>query len=483
MQILLVVLISLTVILIILLIRILFLKFNNQQISGGEFEKIEKNIREEIAKNREEFNSLAKQNREELANSLSNFSDSVSRNMKDISELQKNQLDTFSNQLTKLTQINEQKLEKVKDAVESNVKNLSDSMLTRMNEIVNLQKNQFDTFTKQIVTLTQMNEQKLNSVRDIVEERLKSLQNDNAQKLEQMRETVDEKLHNTLEKRLGESFKLVSDRLELVHKGLGEMQTLASGVGDLKRVLTNVKARGTWGEVQLGNLLDQILTPEQYSKNVATKEGARDHVEFALKLPGKGEKIVWLPMDAKFPLEDYQKLLVAQEQTNVQLVEELGKALENEVKLQAKNIRDKYIDPPNTTDFGIMFLPVEGLYAEVLRRSGLCEFLQREYRVVVSGPTTIAAFLNALQMGFRTLAIEQRASEVWNLLAAVKTEFGAFGEVLDRTHKQLQAASNSIEGAARKTRTIERKLKDVQALPKTETVNLLEDIREKEIEA
>lgn len=293
-----------------------------------------------------------------------------------------------------------------------------------------------------------------------------------------MRATVDEKLHATLEKRLGESFKLVSDRLELVHKGLGEMQTLASGVGDLKKVLTNVKTRGTWGEVQLGNLLDQMLTKDQYSKNVATKKGSRDHVEFALKLPGKDDKNVWLPMDAKFPMEDYQKLIESQEQANVQMMEDIGKALEDKIKLQAKHIKDKYLDPPNTTDFGIMFLPIEGLYAEVLRRPGLSEFIQRECRVIVTGPTTSAAILNSLQMGFRTLAIEKRAGEVWNLLGAVKTEFGAFGDLLDKTHKQLQAASNTIEGAARKTRTIERKLKDVQELPKPETVKLLEDGKE-----
>ncbi|MCM8823271.1 MAG: DNA recombination protein RmuC [Candidatus Omnitrophica bacterium] len=321
---------------------------------------------------------------------------------------------------------------------------------------------------QQLINLTQMNEQKLENMRNTIEEKLRLLQEDNSQKLEEMRKTVDEKLHSTLEKRLGESFKLVSERLELVHKGLGEMQALATGVGDLKRVLTNIKTRGMWGEVQLGVLLEQVLTPEQYARNVATKEGSRENVEFAIKLPGRDNKMVWLPIDSKFPIEDYERLIEAQEKANPSLVEDLGKILENRIKAEAKNIRDKYIDPPNTTDFGIMFLPIEGLYAEVLKRPGLCDFLQREYRIVVAGPTTISAFLNSLQMGFRTLAIEKRASEVWNLLAGVKTEFGKFGELLDKTHKKLQEASITIEDAARKSRTIERKLKDVQVIPLVE---------------
>ena len=344
-------------------------------------------------------------------------------------------------------------------------------------EMANSLKGFSDTSSKQLIGLTQLNEQKLDSVRRTVEERLKSLQDDNAKKLEQIRATVEEKLHDTLEKRLGESFKLVSDRLELVHKGLGEMQTLATGVGDLKKVLTNVKTRGTWGEIQLGTLLDEILTPDQYAKNVATKAGSRENVEFALRLPGKNNMIVWLPIDAKFPKEDYERLIEAEEQANPELVEELGKILENKVKLEAKDIKDKYIDPPHTTDFGILFLPTEGLYAEIIRRPGLCSTLQRDYKILITGPTTIAALLNSLQMGFRTLAIEKRAGEVWNLLGAVKAEFGKFGDLLDRTHKQLATVSNTIEGAARKSRTIERKLKNVQELPVTEQHELLENIK------
>jgi len=356
-------------------------------------------------------------------------------------------------------------------------RHFSDSVLSRMADIATMQAKQLDTFSQQLLTLTQSNDQKLDRLREAVEERLKLLQADNNRQLEQMRTTVDEKLHATLEKRLGESFQLVSERLELVHKGLGEMQTLASGVGDLKRVLTNVKTRGIWGEIQLGNLLEQILTAEQYAKNIATKHGSSERVEFAVKLPGKdtADHCVWLPIDAKFPQEDYQRMLDAQDQANPGMVEEAARSLEIRVKNEAKEIKEKYIDPPNTTDFAIMFLPIEGLYAEVLRRPGLSELLLRDYRIVITGPTTLAALLNSLQMGFRTLAVEQRSSEVWSLLGAVKTEFGRFGEMLDKTQKKLQEASNSIETAAQKTRTIERKLRMVQELPGMEAVALLED--------
>ena len=339
-------------------------------------------------------------------------------------------------------------------------------------------KNFGDSTSNQIIGLTQLNEQKLDNIRKTVEERLKAIQDDSSQKLEKMRETVDEKLHNTLEQRLGDSFKLVCDRLDQVHRGLGEMQTLAIGVGDLKKVLSNVKIRGTLGEIQLGNILEQILTPEQYAKNVATKTGSRENVEYAIKLPGRNDDPVWLPIDSKFPMEDYQRLIDAQEQANIGLIEELSKSLEARIKQEAKDIKDKYIDPPNTTDFGILFLPFEGLYAEVLKRPGLYELLQRQYNVVITGPSTIAAFLNSLNMGFRTLVIEKRASEVWGLLGAVKTEFSKFGDILEKTHKQLEAASNTIIDAAKKTRTIERKLKEVQAIPAQETVKLLEGSEE-----
>ncbi len=344
-------------------------------------------------------------------------------------------------------------------------------------EMSHTSRNQFELVASQLSSLTRSNEDKLDKMREVLEEKIRYLQEDNNKKLEQMRATVDEKLHATLEQRLGESFKLVSDRLEAVHKGLGEMQSLAAGVGDLKRVLTNVKSRGTWGEIQLESILEQILTSEQYGKNVCTKKNSTERVEFALKLPGRNENLdaVWLPIDSKFPQEDYQRLIDAQERADLPMVEEAAKALEARVKACAKDIRDKYIDPPDTTDFAVMFLPTEGLYAEVLRRHGLCEILQTEYRVVVSGPMTLIALLNSLQMGFRTLAIEKRSSEVWTLLGAVKTEFNKFGIILDKTQKKLQEATNTIETAAKKTRTIQRKLKNVQELSVGEASEILDD--------
>ncbi len=355
-----------------------------------------------------------------------------------------------------------------------NMDAFSNSLLKRVNEIAHMQKNQLDVFSKQLTHLTQVNEQKIEKVSQVVSDNLKSLQDDNSAKLEKMRETVDEKLHSTLEKRLGESFQVVSDRLEKVHQGLGEMQSLATGVGDLKKVLTNVKTRGTWGEVQLKNLLEQVLTFDQYESNVVTKKGSRDPVEFAIKLPGKEEKVL-LPIDSKFPLEDYERLQDARDEGALELIEDLEKAIESRIKLEAKKIKEKYIDPPHTTDFGILFLPIEGLYAEVIRRAGLCDHLQNKLRVVVAGPTTIAALLNSLQMGFRTLAVERQASDVWQLLGVVKTEFHKFGNILDKTQEKLQQASNNIELASKKSRTIERKLKNVEELPASIEENLLED--------
>ncbi len=379
-------------------------------------ERTERLLKEEISKNREETLQSARQGRDELNGSLRMFRDSLTSELTRIASFQKQQLDIFSGQLAQLTDLNEKKLE---------------------------------------------------NVRNTVEERLKSLQEDNSRKLEKMRETVDEKLHSTLERRLGESFRLVSERLESVQKGLGEMQSLAVGVGDLKKVLTNVKTRGTWGEIQLGALLENMLTAEQYAKNVATKRGSGERVEYAIKLPGrtKDDESVWLPLDAKFPQEDYQRLLEALDKGDPVAAEETSKLLERRIRLEAKNIRDKYVDPPYTTDFGIMFLPIEGLYAEVLRRPGLFDSLQREYKIVVAGPTTLSAILNSLQMGFRTLAIEKRSSEVWELLGSVKAEFGRFGDMLDKTKKKLQEAGNTIEDAAVRSRAIERRLQTVQELP------------------
>jgi DNA recombination protein RmuC len=329
----------------------------------------------------------------------------------------------------------------------------------------------------QLSKLIQTNEQKFDKLQNRVESQLKEIQENNSKKLEEMRHTVDEKLHSTLEKRLGESFKLVSERLEQVYKGLGDMQELARGVGDLKNVLANVKTRGGWGEIQLENLIEQILTRDQYEKNVSTKKGSNDKVEIAIKLPGRNlskNDTVWLPIDAKFPVEDYQRLLDAQESSNITLINEAQKGIETRIKNEAKKIADKYIDPPHTTDFAIMFLPIEGLYAEVLRRPGIAETLQREYRVTISGPTTLTALLNSLQMGFRTLAIEKRSSEVWKVLGSVKNEFGNFGTLLDKTQKKLQEASNTIDEAAKSTRKIEKHLNKVQELPVSEQTELLQ---------
>ena len=366
-----------------------------------------------------------------------------------------------------------------REEIGSTLKFASDSQLKQMREVAGMQKDQLDSFSKQLLEMTQLNEKKFEAMRKAIETQLRTLQEDNSRKLEQMRAVVDEKLQSTLERRLGESFKQVSERLEQVYKGLGEMRSLATGVGDLKKVLTNVKTRGTWGEIRLSHILEQILTPDQYAVNVATKKSSSERVEFAIKLPGPDshpEKVVWLPIDSKFPQEDYQRLLDAQEAADKILAEKSIKNLETRVKTEARAIREKYIDPPQTTDFGIMFLPVEGLYAEVLRRPGLCDTLQREYRIVVTGPTTLAALLNSLQMGFRTLAIEKRSSEVWELLGAVKTQFGKFGEVLAKTKKKLQEASNTIDQAEVRTRVITRKLNKVEELPSADSAKLMEPV-------
>jgi DNA recombination protein RmuC len=394
--------------------------------------RIEKILKEELSQNREETTDNSKRLREEMIYSLKSFNDSVLTNMTNISNLQKDQLDSFSKQLAVLTTSNEEKLMK----------------------------------------MTLSTELQLEKMREIIEAKLKSIQDDTNDKLEKMRATVDEKLHKTLEERLSQSFKIVSDRLELVHKGLGEMQNLAVGVGDLKKVLSNVKTRGVLGEIQLGNILEQLLTPDQYAINVATKKGSRDNVEFAVKLPGKddSEEPVYLPVDSKFPVEDYHVLMNAYEHGDAIAIENAAKLFENKIKNFAKDIRDKYIDPPHTTDFGIMFLPVEGLYAEVVRRTSLIEVLQRDFKIIITGPTTLAAILNSLQMGFKTLAIEKRSSEVWKILGAVKTEFERFGGVLKKAREKIdQAGADIDELVGTRTRQIQRKLKDVQELPSQES--------------
>ena len=344
----------------------------------------------------------------------------------------------------------------------------SKSVNDTLHRIGMAQGERFEEISRHIEGLTRSNESRLEKLRESVEQRLDRLHKNNEQKLDQMRKTVDEQLQGTLEKRLGESFRLVSDRLEQVHKGLGEMQQLATGVGDLKRVLTNVRTRGTWGEVQLGALLDQVLTRHQYEQNVKPKPGSNEIVEFAIRLPGPDEapeRIVWLPIDAKFPQEDYLRLLDASESGDPEAVQKASAALARAVESAAADIRDKYLAPPHTTDFGILFLPTEGLYAEVVRTPELLDRLQQQHRVVVAGPTTLSAILNSLQMGFRTLAIEKRSSEVWTVLSAVKTEFGKFGDVLDRVKKQLDTASRSIDQTGTRSRAIERRLRSVEELP------------------
>ena len=335
-----------------------------------------------------------------------------------------------------------------------------------------------EALSAQLRELTQRNEQRIGEMRATLEQQLRALQEDNARKLEKMRETVDEKLQSTLTTRLDSSFKLVSERLEQVQRGLGEMQQLATGVGDLKRVLTNVKNRGGWGEVQLENILEQTLTQDQYARGVRVRPDGAEMVDFAVRLPGRGEADapVWLPIDAKFPREDYERLLDAQEQGDPELVRATGAQLERAIRIQAKSISDKYIAPPHSTDFAVMFLPTEGLYAEALRRAGLTDALQREHRVVIAGPTTVTALLNSLQMGFRTLAIEQRSSEVWSLLGAVKSEFGKFAGILEKAEKQINTVGKSLGDASRKTRTIERKLRGVESLGQDQAQALLGDL-------
>ena len=459
-------------------------------------ERTERAVREEMAQSRDELGKAAREQRQELTEAFKTFGDSVVQRMTDVASLQKGQLDAFSGQLASFAKASGERLDGVRaesatgakqlrEEVIAALKGITEATTKTMGELANIQKTQLEAMSAAIGKLSDSNEKKLEAVRVTVEDKLQSMQIDNAKQLDQMRQTVDEKLQGTLEKRLGESFKQVSERLEQVHKGLGEMQTLATGVGDLKKVLTNVKTRGTWGEVQLGALLEQVLNPDQFATNVATKDGG-ERVEFAIKLPGQGadkDETVWLPIDAKFPVEDYQRLIEAQERADAEGVEVAGKQLENRVKSCAGDICGKYLNPPKTTDFGILFLPIEGLFAEVIRRTGLTEAIQRECRVVIAGPTTLWSILSSLQMGFRTLAIQKRSSEVWNLLAAVKTEWTKYGDVLDAVQKKLHQASDTIEKAKARSRAVGRKLKDVQELPVGEATGLLPpNVTEEEVE-
>lgn len=428
--------IILVAIIIVAILQILLLlkksgKFNTDDIltpMSQSFERIERFTSNELGKSREESSQQSRFNREELGGTV------------------KAELLTYA------------------QTMRESLKQISDEQTKHLN-----------AFVEQINSLNRSQTQQAELLRNKIEEKLINLQKDNSEQLEKMRQTVDEKLQGTLEKRLSESFKLISERLESVHKGLGEMQVLASGVGDLKKVLTNVKTRGTWGEVQLGAMLEQVLTIDQYEANVSTK-GNAERVEYAVKIPSKNsdQEIVWLPIDAKFPMESYSRLIEAQDNADAVGVESALKELELRIKQSANDISRKYISPPSTTDFAILYLPTEGLFAEVTKRSNLVDMVQRDYRVVFAGPTTLWSILNSLQMGFRTLAIEKRSSEVWNTLAAVKTEWFKYGEALDKVKKKLEEASNSIDQAQVRTRAVGRKLKEVQELPSSQADNILD---------
>ena len=404
-----------------------------------DVQQFERGLRDEVARS-------AGGTRTELSTTLAAFQQTLLTQQGDVARTQNEQIDSFRTQLAATQQHQADALQRFSQAL-----------------------------AEQLRALAHSNDVRLNEVRSMVEAKLSAIQADNEKKLEQVRATVDEKLHATLEQRLGESFKQVADRLDQVHRGLGEMQVLAKDVGSLNRVLNNVKSRGTFGEVQLAGLLEQVFTPDQYGVNVETVPHSGARVEFAIKLPGRRDDglPLWLPIDAKFPREDYERLLDAQERADKPEAEAAGRALEMRLRLEAKAIREKYVAPPHTTEFAILFVPTEGLYAEALRRPGLMEALQREYRVTLAGPTTLLATLTSLQMGFRTLALEQRSAEVWEVLGAVKTEFGKFGEVLAKTKKKLDEASSTIDLAQTRTNVMTRKLKSVEALSDTRTQLLL----------
>ena len=413
-------------------------------------ERLERGLRAEVQ-------DSARGTRQELAGTLSLFQQALLAQSGDVARTQNEQIDSFRTQLAAMQQ-------QVSDALQGATHTLAQQSQSARDAQDAALKRLSDSLGEQLRALSEANER-----------RLSALQEGNEKKLDQMRATVDEKLHATLEQRLGESFKQVADRLEQVHKGLGEMQTLARDVGSLNRVLTNVKTRGIFGEVQLAGLLEQVFTPEQYATNVATVPGSGERVEFAIRLPGQRDdgQPLWLPIDAKFPREDYERLLEAQERADVPAMELAAKAIDTRLRLEARTIRDKYIAPPHTTDFAILFVPTEGLYAEALRRPGLVQAMQRDHKVMLAGPTTLLATLTSLQMGFRTLALEKRSAEVWEVLGAVKTEFGKFGDVLARTRKKLEEATNTIDQAQTRTNVMTRRLKSVEALPEARALQLL----------
>lgn len=418
-----------------------------------------------------------------IKDSERNIKDEFVINRKETAEHAKNLREEMGKQLNSFTKIFSEQLLTFQNTIEKNNKENRTEQKDSLTDFSNKQRTNFSELQQNLSAQSEATITKLEAIRTTVENKINQLQEGNEKKLDEMRKTVDEKLNETLEKRLGDSFKQVSERLEKVHEGLGQMQTLASNVGDLKKVMTNVKSRGVLGEYQLQNLLEDLLTNEQYEKNVKTKVGSGALVEFAIKMPHGNdyEKTLWLPVDSKFPKEDYELLVDAYEQADVEKIEIFRKAFVKGIKKSAQDIKEKYIDPPNTTEYGIMFLPYESLYGEVLRTPGLFEQLQRDYKITITGPTTLSALLNSLQMGFRTLAIEKRSSEVWDLLGAVKTEFGKFGEMIAKTKKKLEDATNELGNSERRTNAIRRKLQNVHELPQEKTDLLFNKITEENL--
>jgi len=479
-------LIACITLLIVLIIISLTKKSDNGNIDNAKNE-LASIIKEELTETRRENRELNQENRQEINLLFKNFQDSLMKRISENLSIQKEQLDSFSRSLHDMSEKQVKSYNDFKGSIKSDAKenreelnkglvSFEDKFTNNIKDFDDQLRQRFDNLSKQQAEFNKLSKETINDIRQSIEKQLIAIKEDNNKHLTEMRITVDEKLQSTLEKRLGESFKQVSERLELVHKGLGEMKELAAGVGDLKKVLTNVKTRGILGEYQLGNILEQLLSPEQYAENVATKKGSQANVEYAIKLPGKiDENEVWLPIDSKFPIENYQLLIDAYEKGDKAEIENSQKLLLKSIVGFAKTISEKYIDPPHTTDFGIMFLPIESLYAEVLRHPGTFEKLQRDYHITVTGPTTLSALLNSLQMGFRTLAVQKRSSEVWKVLSGVKTEFGKFSEHLAKVHKQINTASLSLD-TLRSTRTtaIERKLRGVETLDSPEIKKELE---------
>ncbi len=482
----------LLLVLIFLVLAVILLQIFKKQDSGGmqEIQRINDAllqtghlIRNEFSASRNEIQSGAKETREELMNSFTNFSTTIGKNFSDLSQMQEKELKSFSELLQALTKSNEEKIEKLifsnegkqndfKTQLSASLKSFEENFTAGVKDFNELQRQKFYDLTDKQEKMRSDSMQSLDKIRETLEQKIRFLQEENTKKLDEMRNTVDEKLQATLEKRFNDSFTLISDRLEQVHKGLGEMQSLAVNVGDLRKVMTNVKSRGVLGEYQLANILEDLLTNEQYGKNIKTKRGSGAMVEFAIRMPNNSTEhtVLWLPIDSKFPKEDYESLVDAYDAGDIEKIEILRKSFRLGILKNARDIKEKYIDPPNTTEYGIMFLPFESLYAEVLRTPGLFETLQKEYKITVTGPATLSALLNALQMGFRTLAIEKRSSEVWDLLSKVKNEFNLFGNILDKTKKKLLEATNTIDQAGTRSRAIERQLKKVQELPNAEPV-------------